>query len=104
MNRDTSTEAQGGLFSKVVKFVTNPTTHWSDLEGMSTQEEEENSESRLALREMIERKRQNDFVRNREFDMLRKLRRQKSTGASRRAAAKPRKRPRQRLATSSAGT
>ncbi|MBQ9578056.1 MAG: hypothetical protein IJR28_00835, partial [Ottowia sp.] len=89
MNRDTSTEAQGGLFSKVVKFVTNPTTHWSDLEGMSTQEEEENSESRLALREMIERKRQNDFVRNREFDMLRKLRRQQASGGKTTEAAAP---------------
>ena len=75
MNREASTE-QGGLFSKVVKFVTNPTTHWSDLETMSTQEGDEDSESRMMLREMIERKRQNDFVRNREFDMLRKLRRQ----------------------------
>lgn len=80
MNREASTEAQGGLFSKVVKFVTNPTTHWSDLEAMSTQEGDEDTESRLMLREMIERKRQNDFVRNREFDMLRKLRRQKSSG------------------------
>ncbi|MBQ6657067.1 MAG: hypothetical protein IJM64_07280, partial [Ottowia sp.] len=80
MNREASTEAQGGLFSKVVKFVTNPTTHWSDLETMSTQDDGEDTESRLMLREMIERKRQNDFVRNREFDMLRKLRRQKSSG------------------------
>ncbi|MDO5288839.1 MAG: STAS domain-containing protein [Pseudomonadota bacterium] len=71
MSKDTG--SGGGLLSKMVKFVTSPTTHWSDLDRPSAEEGE--SESRLALKEMIERKRRNDFVRNREFDMLRKLRR-----------------------------
>ena len=68
--------SNGGLLSKVVKFVTSPTTHWSDLD--RPEGEGEDSESRLALKEMIERKRRNDFVRNREFDMLRKARRRET--------------------------
>ncbi len=63
----------GSLLSKVAKFVRNPTKDWSELdEKDSTQD---SGYSREALKEMIERKRQNDFVRKREFDHLRKLRR-----------------------------
>lgn len=69
-----------GLLSKVVKFVKSPTTHWADLDRLEA--EDSNSESRLALKEMIERKRRNDFVRNREFDMLRKVRRRESVSSA----------------------
>jgi len=62
-----------GLFSKVVKFVRNPTTSWADLD--QPEAERESGYSKQMLKEMIERKRRNDFVRKREFDMLRKLRR-----------------------------
>ena len=62
-----------GLLSKVVKFVRNPTTNWADLEPQET--DRESSYSKQMLKEMIERKRRNDFVRKREFDMLRKMRR-----------------------------
>ncbi len=62
-----------GLFSKVVKFVKNPTTSWADLD--QPEAERESGYSKQMLKEMIERKRRNDFVRKREFDMLRKLRR-----------------------------
>ncbi len=66
-------EENNGLLSKVVKFVKNPTTNWSDLD---TQEaDKESTYSKQMLKEMIERKRRNDFVRKREFDMLRKMRR-----------------------------
>ena len=51
----------GGLLSKVVRFVKSPTTHWSDLDRPDG--DAGDSESRLALKEMIERKRRNDFVR-----------------------------------------
>ena len=61
-----------GLLSKMAKFVRNPTTNWADLD--SHQPEGESGYSKQALKEMIERKRQNDFVRRREFDQLRKLR------------------------------
>ena len=61
-----------GLLSKMVKFVKSPTTHWSDLD--RPEGNGGDTESRLALKEMIERKRRNDFVRKREFDQLRKLR------------------------------
>ncbi|HQD14007.1 MAG TPA: hypothetical protein PLY54_01100 [Ottowia sp.] len=77
----------GGLLSKMVRFVKNPTTHWADLDQPAS--EEGDSESRLALKEMIERKRRNDFVRSREFDMLRKLRRRETLKDSDLAAGGP---------------
>jgi anti-anti-sigma regulatory factor len=61
-----------GLLSKMAKFVRNPTTNWSDLDAQEP--EPDSGYSKQALKEMIERKRQNDFVRRREFDQLRKLR------------------------------
>ena len=61
------------LLSKMAKFVRNPTTNWSDLD--KPEAEQDSGYSKLALKEIIERKRQNDFVRRREFDYLRKLRR-----------------------------
>ena len=62
----------GGFLSKVVKFVRHPTTSWADLDTRTADRESEYSKQ--ALKEMIERKRRNDFVRKREFDMLRKIR------------------------------
>ncbi len=62
-----------GILSKVVKFVRNPTTNWADLDQQET--DRESTYSKQMLKEMIERKRRNDFVRKREFDMLRKMRR-----------------------------
>ena len=69
-------DAPGGLFSKVVRFVRNPATNWSDLDNRETGREEELSKQ--LLKEMIERKRRNDFVRKREFDMLRKMRKREA--------------------------
>jgi ABC-type transporter Mla MlaB component len=66
-------EDNNGLLSKVVKFVKNPTTNWADLDQQES--DRESSYSKQMLKEMIERKRRNDFVRKREFDMLRKMRR-----------------------------
>ncbi len=66
-------EENTGLLSKVVKFVKNPTTNWADLDQQDS--DRESSYSKQMLKEMIERKRRNDFVRKREFDMLRKMRR-----------------------------
>ena len=63
------------FFRKVVKFVANPATEWSDLESPS-QEARESEFAKSELKAMIERKRRNDFVRKREFDMLRKVRRE----------------------------
>ena len=60
------------LFSKVAMFVRNPTKDWSELE--RTEPEQESGYDKQALKAMIERKRQNDFVRKREFDQLRKMR------------------------------
>jgi len=68
-----STKDDPGLLSRVVRFVKNPTTNWADLDQNDT--ERESSYSKQMLKEMIERKRRNDFVRKREFDMLRKMRR-----------------------------
>jgi hypothetical protein len=67
------------FFRKVVRFVANPTTDWSDLSN-AQREAQENDYARSELKAMIERKRRNDFVRKREFDMLRKIRREGLTG------------------------
>ncbi|MEI8030272.1 MAG: STAS domain-containing protein [Comamonadaceae bacterium] len=64
-----------GLLSKVAKFVRNPTKDWSELDKVEPEPEPDSGYSKQSLKEMIERKRQNDFVRRREFDQLRKLRR-----------------------------
>lgn len=64
-----------GLFSKVAKFVRNPTTDWADLDKVALPQDTGHSEQgKQALKHMIERKRHNDGVRRREFDQLRKLR------------------------------
>ena len=66
-----------GLLSKMAMFVRNPTKDWSELE--RPQPDQDSGFDKQVLKQMIERKRQNDFVRKREFDQLRKLR---SRGAS----------------------
>jgi hypothetical protein len=63
------------FFRKVVKFVANPATEWSDLDPPNP-EARETEFAKSELKAMIERKRRNDFVRKREFDMLRKVRRE----------------------------
>jgi hypothetical protein len=63
------------FFRKVVRFVANPATDWTDLQ--SRQEDTRELElEKSELKAMIERKRRNDFVRKREFDMLRRVRRE----------------------------
>ena len=61
-----------GLLSKMALFVRNPTKDWSELD--SPLQRGEPGYDKHTLQAMIERKRQNDFVRRREFDQLRKLR------------------------------
>ena len=65
-------ESAPGLLSKLVKFVRNPSTNWTELDSIDANQDD--LVSKQLLSEMIERKRRNDFVRKREFDMLRKLR------------------------------
>ncbi|MFD2377944.1 hypothetical protein ACFSTJ_11355 [Ottowia pentelensis] len=79
MNEEQDPKPGGRFLSKVVKFITSPTTDWADLNKVDGPLDA--SESSAALKEMIERKRRNDFVRNREFDMLRKARRRQLAGA-----------------------
>ena len=81
-------ETASGLLSKMVKFVRNPTTSWSELD--LAEAEREDSLSKQLLKEMIERKRRNDFVRKREFDMLRKMRKREAlAGTDPDAAGRP---------------
>ena len=61
-----------GLLSKMAMFVRNPTKDWSELD--RPQPDQDSSFDKQVLKQMIERKRQNDFIRKREFDQLRKLR------------------------------
>jgi anti-anti-sigma regulatory factor len=70
-------DSNAGFLSKVARFVRNPTTSWADLDTRSADRESEYSKA--ALKQMIERKRRNDFVRKREFDMLRKIRSREGT-------------------------
>jgi ABC-type transporter Mla MlaB component len=65
--------APAGLLSRVVRFVRNPSSGFNEADGHDA--DRESSYSKQMLKEMIERKRRNDFVRKREFDMLRKMRR-----------------------------
>jgi hypothetical protein len=71
-------EESGRLLSKVAKFVRNPLKDWSELD--AEEPSTENGYSREMLKEMIERRQRNDFVRRREFDMLRKLRQREAAG------------------------
>ncbi len=61
------------FFRKVVQFVSNPTLEWADL---NSRQDDSKDLERSELRAMVERKRRNDFVRKREFDMLRRVRRE----------------------------
>lgn len=63
-----------GFLRKVARFVSNPTTDWADL--TRPPESAESELDKAEIKAMIERKRRNDFVRKREFDMLRKIRRE----------------------------
>ncbi len=63
------------FFRKVVKFVANPATDWSNIASRDGDGSESDLE-RSELKAMVERKRRNDFVRKREFDVLRRLRRE----------------------------
>lgn len=62
------------FFRKVARFVANPATDWTELN--SRQDDPEGDLAKAELRAMIERKRRNDFVRKRELDMLRRIRRE----------------------------
>jgi ABC-type transporter Mla MlaB component len=72
-------EDTGRLLSKVAKFVRNPLKDWSELDADEAASMD-NGYSREMLKEMIERRQRNDFVRRREFDMLRKLRQREAAG------------------------
>jgi hypothetical protein len=63
------------FFRKVVKFVANPATDWNELNAPQNEVRDQEF-AKSELKAMIERKRRNDFVRKREFDMLRKVRRE----------------------------
>ena len=68
-------DPKGGLLSKVARFVLHPTVNWSEIDaplpGTGSDKD------RRMMRAAIERKRRNDFVRKREFDMLREALRQR---------------------------
>ena len=64
------------FFRKVVRFVANPATDWTELNSRQDPDSRSLEFEKSELKAMIERKRRNDFVRKREFDMLRKVRRE----------------------------
>jgi ABC-type transporter Mla MlaB component len=83
-------EESGRLFSKVAKFVRNPLKDWSELDSASSDSSlPDQTYSREMLKEMIERRQRNDFVRRREFDMLRKLRQREAAAHAFEATVTP---------------
>ncbi len=62
---------------KVVKFVANPTTDWMTLDAPASKFDAQEL-GKAEIKAMIERRKRNDFVRKRELDMLRRIRRQNS--------------------------
>ena len=64
---------------KVVKFVSNPNTEWSELDSRPP-ESSPGAQDRSELQVMIDRKRRNDFVRRQELDLLRRIRQEGLTG------------------------
>jgi len=87
-------EESGRLLSKVAKFVRNPLKDWSELDAPASTAPSDSSlpaqtYSREMLKEMIERRQRNDFVRRREFDMLRKLRQREAAAHAFEATVTP---------------
>jgi len=64
---------EDGFLRKVARFVAHPTTDWAEL---NSRQSERPELDRSELKAMVERKRRNDFVRRREFDLLRRMRRE----------------------------
>jgi len=75
MSENTPPKDSESFFRKVVRFVANPATDWTDLNSRQDDGGALDLE-KSELKAMIERKKRNDFVRRREFDMLRKVRRE----------------------------
>ncbi len=76
-----------GLLSRMVRFVRNPATNWAELD--QPESDKDSVQAKANLKEMIERKRRNDFVRKREFDMLRKIRQREALGGAADGNARP---------------
>ncbi len=72
----TQSKDGGGFFRRLAKIVSNPATQWGETEAPKAEVSRESEAARSELKEMIERKRRNDFVRKSELDLLRKLRRE----------------------------
>lgn len=75
-NPDQPGAKNDSFLRKVVRFVANPATDWADLTTRPVEDAPQSGYAKSELKAMIERKRRNDFVRKREFDMLRKIRRE----------------------------
>ena len=76
----TSGGGGGGFLARVAKLVkpSGLATSWNDLDlkaASSMGADQDVAYSKAAMKDMMERKRHNDFVRKREFEMLRKIRR-----------------------------
>jgi ABC-type transporter Mla MlaB component len=76
-----------GLFSRMAKFVRGPASNWGDVETPETRVDSQYSKQ--VLKEMLERRRSNDFVRKREFDLLRKIRQKNAAAGSQPGGLRP---------------
>ncbi len=75
-----SKEDSSSLLAKMAKFVRNPGLQWTEAGdsgkegGAEAAKSASDAYSKQELKDIIEQRRRNDFVRRREFDMLRKVR------------------------------
>lgn len=83
-----ATESKGllGRMAKMLRTQATPSTDWNSLDTQGVSRTE--PYSKAALKKMIERRRHNDYVRKREFEMLRKLR-NRAKGDRKNASMRP---------------
>ncbi len=77
-----ATDEPDGFLAKVARLVRRPASAWPDSDGGPSAG---GLSDKQALKEAIERKKRNDFVRKREFDMLRAIRRREQGARDREA-------------------
>lgn len=72
-----SQEPKGGLLSKLARFVRHPTVEWSELDMAGSSKTGAAPQGRDAVKAVLESRSRNDLLRQREFDLLRELMRQR---------------------------
>lgn len=72
-----SEEPKSGLLSRLARFVRHPTVEWSELDASGSSKAGAAPQGREAVKAVLESRSRNDQLRQREFDKLRELMRQR---------------------------